>query len=369
MGNQPVSLVDLQIDAEASLTMPQYPIKLNICHNCTHVFNAAFVPSIVEYAGAGCLMYNEGSNWREHITEIAELLAALNSDHIIEIGAGDCSFLYSLKYRTDAKLLAIDPCEAVEQPFVPYCRELFDTDKHLPLDSGSTLVVMRHLLEHLPNPADLIHDIAIRAWERHEPTWGYIEVPCCENALERSRIEDWTYEHPQHFTENSLRELLNYWDVDNFTTQHKYGGEVLCCLIQFDSESNIEGIDVCDTLDKFKKVKENIKSEGEAMRSRLGEFAFWGGAGKSAMFIRQFELPSDTLVVDSDKAKWGMYVPGTRILIQPPSNLNCYPGIKIIATTSWRAEDIRDEIIRDNIDCSGLFKFADGQLVEVPLGN
>lgn len=368
MGKQPVSLVDLQIDAEASFTMPQFPIKLKICNNCTHVFNDAFNPDVVEYEGTGCRMYNQGAKWQDHIDNVGKMLSTIDIDLVVEIGAGNCEFLKNLDVK--AAKLAIDPCEAVEQLDVPYARELFDASNHLPLPDRSVLIVMRHLLEHMASPSDLIYDLVNSAWERTSDTWCYIEVPCCENALERSRIEDWTYEHPQHFTEASLRALLYRYDAETFIIQRSYGGEVLCCLVRFDSEHSFRGIPVETTLDKFKKVKENIKSEGEDMRSRLGETAFWGGAGKSAMFIRQFGLPDDTLVVDSDKAKWGMYVPGTRILIHPPSVLNtCEDPIKIIATTSWRAYDIRDEIIRDNINCSGLFKFVDGQLKEISLGN
>jgi hypothetical protein len=368
MGSQPVSLVDLQTDPEASLTMPQYPIKLNICLGCTHVFNASFIPAAVEYTDTGCCMYNDGTKWREHIDNVGKMLGSLDIDLVVEVGAGDCEFLKNLDVK--AAKLAIDPCEAVEQPNIPYSRELFDVDTHLPLPDRSVLVIMRHLLEHMKSPSDLIQDLVNKAWHRTAATWCYIEVPCCEVALEYSRIEDWTYEHPQHFTEQSLRALLYYYDADSFVIQRSYGDEVLCCLIKFDSQQNFQGLSVQNTIDKFKKVSENIKLEGEAMRSRLGEFAFWGGAGKSAMFIRQFNLPTDTIVVDSDKAKWGLYVPGTRIMIHPPSILKtCEEPIKIIATTSWRAEDIRDEIIRDNIDCSGLFKFADGKLMEVSLGN
>jgi hypothetical protein len=229
---------------------------------------------------------------------------------------------------------------------------------------------MRHLLEHLADPSQLIYTLSEHALERDAPTWCYIEVPCCENALELSRIEDWTYEHPQHFTEYSLSTLLNANDVTNYVIHRSYNGEVFCCLIQFDSEFTIGGLDVTTITEKFKKVGDQIEREGLAMRSRLGELAFWGGAGKSAMFIRQLGLPDDTFVVDSDKTKWGMCVPGTGIKILCPDDLkllNSPP--KIIATTSWRADDIKAEIIRDKIPCDGLFKFQNGKLVEVPLGN
>jgi hypothetical protein len=313
-------------------------------------------------------MYNSGADWAEHIDNIVALLSSFDFEHIIEVGAGDCSFLRN--FKTSATLLAIDPCEAVVQSYVPYRRELFSPAKHLAHAEGHTLIIMRHLLEHLEAPSQLIRELADHAWYRSEPTWCYIEVPCCENALALSRIEDWTYEHPQHFTDRSLRSLLESYDITTYITQRRYNGEVLCCLIRFDSELNTGGISVDTITEKFKKVSNQIELEGLAMRSRLGELAFWGGAGKSAMFIRQLGLPDDTIVVDSDKTKWGMCVPGTGIKILSPDVLKLldFPP-KIIATTSWRADDIKAEIIQDKIPCDGLFKFQNGKLVEVPLGN
>ena len=369
MGSQPVSLVDLQSDPGKSATMPQFPITLRICPACTHVYNSSFNPECLTYLSEGCRMYNSGADWVEHVDNVVVLLSSFDFEHIIEVGAGDCRFLRNFK-TSSATLLAIDPCEAVVQPDVPYLRDLFSPAKHLASNTGSTLIIMRHLLEHLVSPAKLVRDLVGHAWERDEPTWCYIEVPCCENALELSRIEDWTYEHPQHFTECSLRALLEGYDVTNYVLQRRYNGEVICCLIRFDSELSTRGIDVDTITEKFKKVGNQIEREGLAMQSRLGELAFWGGAGKSAMFIRQLGLPDDTIVVDSDETKWGMCVPGTGIKILSPDVLKLLDSPpKIIATTSWRADDIKAEIIQDKIPCDGLFKFQNGKLVEVPLGN
>jgi hypothetical protein len=86
------------------------------------------------------------------------------------------------------------------------------------------------------------------------------------------------------------------------------------------------------------------------------------------MFLRKFQLPNETMVVDSHEAKWGLYVPGTKIKILPPTRLFEGDLKWIVATTSWRAADIAKEIVLDNIPCRALLKFVDGVFVEVPLG-
>jgi len=292
-------------------------------------------------------------------------------DLIVEIGAGDCEFLADID-APDAVKLAIDPCEAVERAQelgLQYRREMFDADKHLPSGAGETLVIMRHLLEHEAEPRLLVEEIAHRARNRENITWIYIEVPNCENALKRCRIEDWTYEHPQHFTTKSMKALFHNCGLDHFAILPKYGGEVLSCMVQINpAEILSDTIDVPATIKAYQKTERGINVEGRWMRDCIGRVALWGGAGKSAMFIRKFGMPDHTRVVDSHDEKWLMCVPGTKIKITDPDTLIHDPVKYIIATASWRANDIRDEIIDRNIPCEGLLKFENGELVEVPLG-
>jgi hypothetical protein len=316
-------------------------------------------------------MYNNGNTWQEHIEEVYRKLP-LNVDLIIEIGAGDCEFLAGLD--TEAELLAIDPCEAVETASeldIPFTRELFDPDKHFPEDdSKEVLIIMRHLLEHMTDPRSLLDGLVRKARRRLASTHLYIEVPSCGKALDNQRIEDWTYEHPQHFTVQSLNKLMKNSGAHGASSRLSYGDEVICCKTMLCPALLQPVRDIDEVVEGYKQVSENIASASEWVRQLdPGSVAFWGGAGKSAMFLRQFDLPPNTIVVDSHYDKWRACVPGTRIPIRPPTVLKKRPVGVIIATTSWRANDIRDEIILRNIPCHRLLKFEHGKLTEVPLGN
>ena len=375
MGDQPMSLVALQADPQQSKDLECYPIRMLICRNCTHGFNSRYDAQHVRYTAEGCRMFNAGSGWQEHVNDVYRLLAPIVKDEtldlIIEIGAGDCEFLAGID--TEAERIAVDPCEAVlsatNHGFTFY-REHFDPGKHIPKGAGNTLLIMRHLLEHFERPRDILEDIAHAAKQRSHPTILYIEVPSCENALRHCRIEDWTYEHPQHFTVNSMRALLRAAGLDHFIVMPKYGREVLSVIVKIEpGMANDADLCVDAVLMDYERVDQNIRNGIDWMRYHAKSTVFWGGAGKSAMFIHQFHLPEDdTTVVDSHEAKWGMCVPGTGIKIQPPSILHDIRPDYIIATTSWRANDIRDEIVRCNIPCKTLLKFEGGELREVPLG-
>lgn len=372
MGHQPMSLVELQEDPEQSNSLRRYRIKLAICLNCSHVHNTAFNPDYAYYTGVGCRMYNSGSKWQDHLDRVRTMLVdVLKDSHlVVEIGAGDCEFLATLD--TPGVKLAVDPCEAVERAEelgIPYSRKTFDYDQHVPSDSGLTLLLARHLLEHLDDPRSLLEEIATKAKKRSDTTYLYLEVPCCEVALKNRRIEDWTYEHVQHFTLNSMRALLRNSGIDHFVVTKQYDNEVLSVVAKIvPAPVHPADLNVDEVIGGYAKAHKMVNDEGVWMRNNLGQLAFWGGAGKSAMFINLFCLPQTCFVVDSHDEKWGMCVPGRMTKILNPETLRECPTHYIVATTSWRAEDIRDEIKRHNIPCKGLLKFQHGKLMEVPLG-
>jgi hypothetical protein len=375
MGDQPMSLVELQSDPQQSKDLLRHSIQMFICHNCTHVFNAAYDDSYVEYSDKGCRMFNSGSGWQEHIADVYKMLEPITKDEtldlIIEIGAGDCEFLAGID--THAGRIAVDPCKAVESAAnhgFTFYRDFFDPHKHIPKEAGNVLIIMRHLLEHFEQPRDILESISRAAKNRTSPTIVYIEVPSCENALHHCRIEDWTYEHPQHFTVNSMRAALRAAGLDHFIVLPKYDGEVLSVIVKIEPKANNEK-DLCveTVLMDYEQTDQNISDTIGWLCHHSHCTVFWGGAGKSAMFVRKFHLPEDdTVVVDSHNEKWGSFVPGTGIVIHTPAILHETRPDYIVATTSWRANDIRDEIVRDDIPCKKLLKFEGGQLTEVPLG-
>jgi hypothetical protein len=371
MGHQPMSLVALQSSADQSDCLERYRITLAICQECSHVHNIHFNPNYPNYS-AGCHMYNSGLEWQAHMRRVKFAAESTLADTVIEIGAGDCQFLDSIKVESGWKdqpvvKIAVDPAhssaEAAEELGIHHVREKFCAAEHIPDGAERVLLIMRHLLEHMEQPRDFIESIVLRGHKRKHVTNILIEVPNCEKALRDTRIEDWTYEHAQHFTATSLEIMLRHCGFQHVHVEKSYDGEV---LIAEAGMSPQERKVIPDTVDRYAKAQRNIEHERIWILENLDQIAFWGGAGKSAMFIRKFRLPENTVVVDSHETKWGMYVPGTRIPIRNPKVIT-EPNY-IVATTSWRAEDIAREIVRDAIPCRALLKFVNGEFVEVPLG-
>ena len=368
MGEQPMSLVSLQEDPMNSWALERHRIRLAICRNCSHVHNIDFNPNYVSYSAAGCRMFNNGAGWQQHVEDVRGIIKNLPEiNAIVEIGAGDCEFLASLE--TEAATIAVDPCEAVERAeelgITRWHREHFDPSVHIPMD-GNIVILMRHLLEHMEDPRSFVEKIVRVAEKRTGNTYLMMECPCCQEALKQLRIEDWTYEHPQHFTVISMMYMLRACGIKICQATTHYDMEVLIGLAKIEPKK-VHSPTTEQILFGYKRLEKNIAKESEWVRLMDERVALWGGAGKSAMFINKFDLLETVRVVDSHEEKWGFCVPGTKIVMESPATLIEDPVDCIIVTTSWRANDIREEILGSGIPCKHLMKFERGKLVEVPL--
>jgi hypothetical protein len=187
-----------------------------------------------------------------------------------------------------------------------------------------------------------------------------VEVPLVENALTDGRIEDWVYEHPHHFTKTSLTKLFSGWNIIDIQTM--YNNEVV--IIKAETNHLARSKFFNYAVNNFQNLRTTrLDRELWELKYAGNKVAFWGGAGKSAMFLHTIN-PDGSLgiVVDSDDRKVGKYVPGTAIQIKSIQELIDNPVDIIVITTSWRADDIAKEIVDRKINCEKLCYFMKGQL-------
>lgn len=355
-GDHPASLTDMKRTESESVNLELLPIKMQLCKQCMHVFNSDFDPNKISYDGSGCRMYNEGEGWKEHMRKVRRIALSQYEGVILEVGAGDCSFLKSLD--TDAVLYAIDPCDEVAVPGINYKMKHFDVDD-IPEMYTPMLIVMRHFLEHLEDPRKYIEDIIEKV--KRKRIRFLIEVPCSDSAIRSTRIEDWTYEHPHNFTQSSMQTLMDLCGL-RANIQCSYNGEVMVVSAKYVGNET-KDYHTETVLDNYKKAALNMVRASRWFGQ--DDVAFWGGAGKSAMFLRRFGAPDDAFVVDSHKNKWGLYVPGTGILIRNPEVLRFESPKHIIVTTNWRAEDIYKEILHKELPFKAVWTFINGEMRRV----
>ena len=351
----PLCILDL-VD-EPDLGKPRYPFQICHCQACGHVYNGKYCASTNQVFYGGCTMYNAGKDWKEHMKDVANLILrekVTEGARLIEIGAGHGEFTSLLK---EENITAYEPSvdSVICATRVPTVQRFFTGEELIKVRPD--VLIMRHVLEHFADPRAFLEELSEAAVKCAQPVTFYIEVPNIEKALEAGRLEDWVYEHPQHYTPESLSNLLE------ISGWH-------CCQIDrlYDEEVMLATAYVADTYSRcdLGGIQKSIDDLYSTCGALEGPFAFWGGTGKSSQTINLMVGPMRKFVtvVDSDYRKWGKYVPGTNHLIQSPEILRTIEPGDIIITTTWRTKDIVAEIKANNIPHTRLLNLVGGQLKE-----
>ena len=114
------------------------------------------------------------------------------------------------------------------------------------------------------------------------------------------------------------------------------------------------------------ELQDQIRSRAQALVEEGKRVAIWGGTGKAAALISQYELDAERfpIVVDSDVEKSGTFVPGTGQEIRFRDYLLKHPVDVILIATQWRAVDIAAEIDRCAIPFESILIEHEGQLID-----
>ena len=376
-GRQPLATLGWPKSEAQALNMPALPLDFVRCASCGHVFNASFDYRQVPYADMPNLMFNRGSLWSRFLqsagTEILRRLPP--APVVVEIGYGDGSFLDALANRCpDGRFCGFDPhgAPAPDESRLELRRELFDAGSHL-RELRPDLLLSRHVMEHLNDPLGFIQHLALASACVGLRPLMYLEVPCIDRALETGRTEDFYYEHNSHFTTASFCRMLDRSGSHLETLGHGYGGEVVYAFVRLDARAEAvqNGLAALDFDTRARHGRENIARQLQSLYDSGLRVAIWGGTGKSAAFIHAHgaDRRRFPIVVDSDAAKAGTYVPGTGQLIRSRDWLLENPVEVIVIPCQWRAADIAQEIGEYGIQYRSILIDHQGELVDFQSGS
>lgn len=355
--------------AEAS-AMARLPLDFVQCPRCTHVWNRAFVYAAIPYQKNPNRMFNAGAIWRGHLAATRDrLLARLPAaPTVVEVGCGEGHFLRGLAATTtEGRFIGFDPNAAAETgrgvEFYPrYFEPLQDLPRFAP-----DAVVMRHVLEHLTDPAAFVEQLAWAAAMLDQPVWLFAEMPCIDRVFASGRLADFYYEHPSHFTTASFRALMQRGG-DVVEMDHGYDGEVVFALVRLGVDDARQAC--AGTANAFagtaNESRLRIGRQLDALAASGKPVAIWGGTGKAAAFINQFgaDAVRFPLVVDSDPDKAGTCVPGTGQAIMFRDTLKASPVDVVIIPTQWRAGDIVAEMTQAGIRPAQVLIEHAGRLID-----
>lgn len=272
------------------------------------VHNAAFDPTLMVYDENYQNEQGYSEKFRVHLEHVATIIETYaKSGSIVEVGCGKGKFLELLRER-GSSVVGVDPAYEGSKPYV------FKAPFSPSLGLTGDVVVMRHVLEHIPDPWSFLDSIC----EANSRTGLiYIEVPCLDWIKNNQAWFDVFYEHVNYFR---LTDFNRFFSIiveggKIFGDQYLYVVADMSSLIK-PSEYMGEKFEFGD---KFMLDADQVL--GHLSLSEGVKVVIWGGASKGVIFAQGFlrdKRRSIEFVIDINPAKQGGFFPVSGLPVLSP---------------------------------------------------
>jgi nucleoside-diphosphate-sugar epimerase len=291
------------------------PMRLRINPILNFVENEAFEQNLIDYSDDYQNSQVNSVKFKEHMASVLTILRdTFKKDSlIVEVGCGKGDFVEMVQADEYFKIKGYDESydgsnSAIEK------RYLKSSDK-----IQADIVVLRHVLEHIPNPYKFLSTIKAV----FEKAKIYIEVPNYDWIVANKSFFDITYEHVNYFSQTALNKL--------FKSPLKRSGLLFDEQYQYvisDLESlNFEFNDFYESKDwkyiSFCDLFPNIRHDIERFERVAHDHSIfvWGAATKGCLFLahcaNQGRLINKVVfAIDQNPQKIGKYLPGSLVKIK-----------------------------------------------------
>ncbi len=294
------------------------------------IFNSAFDASLLRYDRDYQNEQACSTVFQRHLDDVAAIVQRhLHGRRLIEVGCGKGYFLEHLR-AIGFDITGIDP--AYEGADDRVIRAPFEPGLGLSADG----IVLRHVLEHIPDPFRFLSDIA-----RANGGTGtiYIEVPCFDWIRERRAWFDVFYEHVNYFRPADLRRMFGRIHEQG----HVFGGQYLYVVAEL--ASLVRPVDTAGAVVMPSDFLAGVERALAVIRNSGGRRnAIWGGASKGVVFSLYLQRVGIALdeVIDINPAKQGRYLACTGLRVSAPAEAvgRLTPGDNVFVMNSNYLDEI-----------------------------
>lgn len=331
----PVYQNKMYTSAQAARDCPRGVIELSQNSETGLIRNIAFNPSLLTYDGSYQNEQGVSTFFQQHIDDVLTIVKLhFNDMRILEVGCGKGAFLESLR-SAGFDAYGIDPSyEGVSEYVI---REEFSAD----LGLQGEAIVMRHVLEHIPDPVHFLQEIRVSNGGKG---LIYIEVPCFEWILTNNAWFDVFYEHVNYFRISDFNRIFGRI----LASGHIFGGQYLYVVADLESLRDPGGL----TLSTPSVSEIPVNFYGGINRCinlarQNSTKAIWGAAAKGVTFLHQTRdkgLNID-IAIDINPAKQGHYLAGSGLQVYSPSDAKEKIKLEsdIFVMNSNYLDEIKDE--------------------------
>ena len=293
------------------------------------IWNAAFDPDRLEYDQNYQNEQACSGVFKDHLNSVEAIIRRhFGGRSLIEVGCGKGYFFDHLQALGYA-VTGIDPAYEGDNPGVVKAR--FERGLGLSADA----IVLRHVLEHMPDPLSFLASIADANGGKGQI---YIEVPCFDWICERRAWFDVFYEHVNYFRMTDFQRMFG----SVLESGHAFGGQYLYVVADLSSlrsprfDSSCELAFPEDFLSGIHRLASIAKGSDRN--------AIWGAASKGvicAVYLQRAGA-APQFVIDINPVKQGRYlaVSGLQVLAPDAAMRRLQPGDNIFVMNSNYLDEI-----------------------------
>jgi SAM-dependent methyltransferase len=336
---------------DLSLKVPRGDVSLRQCRACGLIFNATFEPGLIpydeNYENRQCF----SPAFQAHLQERAQRLARQlpkRSGRILEVGCGKGDFLRLLCQQTKAVGIGFDTSyegpETVDGGRVRFEKRYVAARD---VKNRFDLIICRHVVEHIGEIGTFLRELHAIAAAAGDPT-VVLETPAFEWIAGNDCFWDVFYEHCNYFPRPSLAHLCR---LAGFKVEHQsaiFGGQYQWLELRQRHRSIApKSAPKFVTLSQFARRAERMVRTLESRLRQHGAasgWAIWGAGAKGVALVNRLPQLPPALVVDSNSAKQGGYIPGSRVPIVAPGDPRLNQVAVVLIANPIYAEEITCEL-------------------------
>ena len=353
-----------------SKKLKRYPLKLNYCMNCGHL---QLTHSIKPSKMFGNYLYKTNTSkknflhFKNYANEIKKILKDKRAK-ILDIASNDGTFLSFFEKKKFFRL-GIDPAKNLKElslkKGIIQINDFFTKkqSENIKKQYGKfDIITANHVCAHVENLDDFFK--GVQNLLKEEGLFVF-EISYRASVLKKNTFDTIYHEHLDYHALYPISKFVKKFNLSvfDYKTPNAQGGSLRVYTSnnrnakirksvkkQIIKEKNIFNLFNKNTYKKFENKIINCKYKlnkiiQDSIKKNMN-IAGYGAAAKTTTFLNYFEIPEKNIefIIDDNKLKQGLCIPGTKIKILSPSKLN-KKKIDLLIIFAWNYADI---IIKKN---------------------
>lgn len=347
--------------AAAARACATAPLAMAGCLRCGFVWNRVFDAARIGYGPDYENCQLNSAAFSAHVGAVAGRVIAAVPDgapvDLLEIGCGQADFMRLVAARAGDRLgsaVGFDPSwrGEVAPAGMRLHRAYFGRDTAHLLDRAPNVVVMRHIIEHVPDPSALLADIRAALGGR-DGVALFVETPTVAWILDNEAVQDFFYEHCSLFTVETMDFALRRAGFAPLAIDPVFGGQYLLAEARIAPAAS-DGTAPPPPVGAWRAYAAGRQRFLDAWRAVFkgrpdrGRLAVWGAGAKGASFVQLLDPDAELIdcVIDINPNKQGGFVPVTGHAVVSPEDAARRGVAAIVAMNPNYADEIAAECAR-----------------------